>query len=206
MEFYESKSIKEAPDYSLRTTEEILSFPAKIKYKEAEEVRKRMLTFTEARLRGIQNLRELAQYEDINCFVDDNVRQQILLILMRDFYKSVPTVRNDIVRNVIANFRKTEEVIRDGIKISTIFAESNPNDRRQTLLRPSVKTVLNYEFIITPSFLRNFGAEYRQAPRTLQLLAEWYDLRRKYFRDDLHWVLSAKSNTVDYLHLINDSA
>lgn len=202
MGFYESKSIKDAPDYHKIETDEILNYKAKYKYIEAEEVRSRLLRFAEARLHGIQTLRELGDYEDINCFVDDNVRQQLLLLLMIDFYRSRPTVRNNAVRNIVGSFRKTEEVIRECERTQTIVVEKNPSDRRQSFLRPTIKTVLNYEFIISPSFLRNFGSEYRFAPRTMKLLAEWYDLRKKYFPIELHWTLATRSDRISNLELL----
>mgnify|MGYP001410353798 CR=1 FL=1 len=165
--------------------EDPLRLRIKIKFSEAEDYRKYLKSITAGRMAALLSWRELNSFPEIAAFRDPTPGTVLWFSLMRDFYNDIPTDRTSVLADMGASYRTSEMLIREGIAGGAIVSEADPEDRRRSILFPSIMTVNTYEFVLMPKYLEavreNVGETgWANTVQILEKLRAWEQIREKH--------------------------
>ncbi len=201
--WYRKTSIKDGNSRELREAIDAGHDPLRlrpaVKFEEAEDLRGFFKSLTAARLAEMKSVRDLNIYPEIAVFRDPTPDQILWLRLMLDFYEDKPTERGDILAEMGSSYRTGEMLVREGLAAGAIASEADPDDRRRSLLFPSLITVFTYEFVLIPKMLEaaSQSTQLDIYEKTLAQIHDYYALRRKYCSEKLDIEIAARQARID---------
>jgi len=142
----------------------------------------------------MQSVRDLNIYPEIAVFRAPTHGQILWLRLMLDFYEDKPTERGDILAEMGSSYRA-----RQGLAAGAVASEADADDRRRSLLFPSLITVFTYEFVLIPKMLEaaSTSTQLEIYEKTLAQIHDYYALRRKYCSEKLDIEIAARQARID---------
>ena len=202
--WYKYGSIKGSvrPVYdAIKQGEDPLRLRIKIKFSEAEDYRKYLKSITNGRVAALLSWRELNSFPEIAAFRDPTPGTMLWFSLMRDFYNDIPTDRTSVLADMGASYRTSEMLIREGIAGGAIVSEADPEDRRRSVLFPSIMTVNTYEFVLMPKYLEavreNVGqTNWANTVQILEKLRFFEQLREKHVPEMLRSQVAARQQKI----------
>jgi hypothetical protein len=188
---------------ALERNEDPIKFRVKFKFTEAETYRPSLKSLTAGRLAALLSIRELNDYPEIAPFRDPNPGQILWLTLMLDFYNDRPTDRTLVLADMGSSYRTSEMLIRESVAGGGVVTESDPADRRRSLLFPSIMTVLTYEFVLMPKYLEavdkamgDSGGLVTNRKELLAKIYDYYNARAKHSPELLNIEIAARQARV----------
>lgn len=181
--------------------EDPLRLRIKVKFSEAEDYRKYLKSITNGRVAALLSWRELNSFPEIAAFRDPTPGTMLWFALMRDFYNDIPTDRTSVLADMGASYRTSEMLIREGIAGGAIVSEADPEDRRRSILFPSIMTVNTYEFVLMPKYLEavreNVGeTKWANTVQILEKLRFFEQLREKHVPEMLRSQVAARQQKI----------
>ncbi|MGA0347484.1 MAG: hypothetical protein ACO3N9_13205 [Alphaproteobacteria bacterium] len=202
--WYRKTSIKEGNSRELREVidaghNDPLRLRSAVKFQEAEDLRGFFKSLTAARLAEMKSVRDLNIYPEIAVFRAPTHGQILWLRLMLNFYEDKPTERGDILAEMGSSYRAGEMLVRQGLAAGAVASEADPDDRRRSLLFPSLITVFNYEFVLIPKMLEaaSTSTQLEIYEKTLAQIHDYYALGRKYYSEKLDIEIAARQARID---------
>jgi len=202
--WYDYRSIKGSvlPVYeAIDRGEDPLRLRITFKFSEAEDYRKYLKSITAGRMAALLSWRELNSFPEIAAFRDPTPGTILWFSLMRDFYNDIPTDRNTVLADMGASYRTSEMVIREAIAGGAIVSEADPEDRRRSILFPSIMTVNTYEFVLMPKYLEalreNVGeTKWANTVQILEKLRFFEQLREEHVPEMLRLQVAARQQKI----------
>jgi len=191
------------PEYdAIDRGEDPLRLRITVKFSEAEDYRKYLKSITAGRMAALLSWRELSIFPEIAAFRDPTPGIMLWFSLMRDFYNNIPTDRNTVLADMGASYRTSEMVIREAIAGGAIVSEADPEDRRRSILFPSIMTVNTYEFVLMPKYLEavreNVGETgWANTVHILEKLRAWEQLREKHVPEALRSQIAERQQKIN---------
>jgi len=181
--------------------EDPLRLRIKIKFSEAEDYRKYLKSITNGRVASLSSWRELNSFPEIAAFRDPTPGITLWFSLMRDFYNDIPTDRSSVLADMGVSYRTSEMLIREGIAGGAIVSEADPEDRRRSILFPSIMTVNTYEFVLMPKYLEalreNVGeTKWANTVQILEKLRFFEQLREEHVPEMLRSQVAARQQKI----------
>ena len=167
-----------------------------IKYVEAEPMRKELLPVTTARLRALNELQSLSHFPEVEPVSDVGVGPRLWLMLMRDFYKGVPTDRASAAWELKTSASTLERFLKAGREAGSFVVEKDPKDARRMLIFPSLMLVLTYELVVCPAYFQEV-LSLRKRTTTLELIKKWAELRRKNMPENLAFEVDERRTAIN---------
>lgn len=197
MEWYKKGSLCEGPSDRFLEAIEVAENPFSkrpyIKFEEAAAYRKRLQALTHSRLKTLRLMDDLSLYPEIAAFRTPHAGLTLLLILMRDFYAEVPTIRYKAVNEISGQaYRKTEQLIRNAAEDGALVIERNPNSKREHILFPTLMTVLTYELVLCPAYLEENEYILGGKKETLSMIYDFWEKRTDLLPEELAFELTER--------------
>lgn len=167
-----------------------------IKYVEAEQMRKELLPVTTARLKALNGLQELSHFPEVEPMSDVGVGPRLWLMLMRDFYKGVPTDRAQAAWELKTSASTLERFLKAGREAGSLVVEKDLKDARRMLIFPSLMLLLTYELVVCPAYFQEVLV-LRKRTSTLELIKNWSELRRQFMPENLKFEVEERQEAIN---------
>ena len=185
MEYYNSISIKDndTTRYIFDGKKNSMYGRCQNVFTEAEEYRKVFGQLTENRLRWSEISSEDTE-RSFDTFVEASPRQLFLNLLMMDFYGAVPTAYGCFERKIGKN--RAAKICNEGLKNKLCVKENDPDDRRNTMVFPTIDMVQRYEGKLAKLVFRLARKNNKLGEsKIIRLLIDYDKLRQKYLPPEI---------------------